>query len=140
VAATHDYLSWNRARWLALRHLTEENGVPPREIDGGFEFNGLYAYDPEYRRRPPKSFWWVQDDKYVLSFGPLPGYEVAERYPYESWLPLRTGTIFVLRRLDSRSFRERGDREWLSLRDPDLATGPSRRHVPLYGTGRRRYL
>ena len=101
VTGTHDYLSWNRARWAALRHLTVEEGVPPRAIDGGFEFNGLYAYNPAYQPRPGKSFWWVQDDQYILSFGPIPGYEVAERYPYRTWLPPGTGEILVLRKLDT---------------------------------------
>ena len=39
VAATHDYLAWNRTRWMATRTLIEA-GVLPRQIDGGYEFNG----------------------------------------------------------------------------------------------------
>jgi hypothetical protein len=42
VAATHDYLSWNRARWQALNDLMRYENVSPSEIDGGFEFNGWH--------------------------------------------------------------------------------------------------
>jgi hypothetical protein len=100
VAGTHDYLSWNRARWSALDDLTAR-GVSYREIDGGFEFNGWYGYDPSYRETPGKSGWWVYGDRYVLSFGPLPGFEVMARYRYRRWLPGRD-TILVLRRVDTQ--------------------------------------
>ncbi len=42
VAATHDYLAWNRARWRALDFLQSELKISPERIDGGFEFNGWY--------------------------------------------------------------------------------------------------
>jgi len=66
VAATHDYLAWNRARWMATRTLMEA-GVSPHQIDGGYEFNGWYLSDPNYQREPNKSYWWVDDDEYVIA-------------------------------------------------------------------------
>ncbi|HEX6386756.1 MAG TPA: hypothetical protein VF177_18975, partial [Anaerolineae bacterium] len=98
VGATHDYLLWNRARWNALHYLMED-GVSHHDIDGGFEFNGWYSYDPAYRHLPGKSWWWVHNDEYVLSFGPLEGYRAVERHSYQQWIPFRTGNIFVLRRI-----------------------------------------
>jgi hypothetical protein len=35
IAATHDYLSWNRVRWEALNNLMETTQTPPEKIYGG---------------------------------------------------------------------------------------------------------
>lgn len=85
VAATHDYMSLNRARWSLLDNLTSQ-GVPPDRIDGGFEFNGLYLYDPSYVVRPNVGFWWVHDDQYIVRFTPLPGYREMNRAEFGRWL------------------------------------------------------
>ena len=45
VAATHDYLAWNRVRWTALQQLINESKSPISHIQGGFEFYGWYRYD-----------------------------------------------------------------------------------------------
>ncbi len=100
IGATHDYLSWNRARWEALRYLMENQHISPRMIDGGFEFNGWYNYDPGYQSSPTKSWWWVIEDDYVVSFGILPGYQEIGYYPYDRWLPPGQGTIFLLHKVE----------------------------------------
>ena len=66
------------------------------EIDGGFEFNGLYMYDPVYHQKPDKSWWWVKGDKFVVTFGVIPGYSVIREYKYHQWLPLSNGSIMLL--------------------------------------------
>jgi hypothetical protein len=99
LAATHDYLSWNRSRWEALNYLTEKALVSYKDIDGGFEFNGWYNYTSTYREQSSKSWWWVKNDDYVVSFGPIRGFSEIKRYPYKRWLPLGEGNIFVLRKL-----------------------------------------
>ena len=45
VAATHDYLAWNRIRWNALQELIREAKIPFDRIQGGFEFYGWYRFD-----------------------------------------------------------------------------------------------
>ena len=68
VAATHDYLSWNRARWKALDHLINDERIPAERIDGGFEFNGWHSYRDGYedwKYEPEKSWYWVDRDDYV---------------------------------------------------------------------------
>jgi hypothetical protein len=97
VLGTRDYFSWNRARWAALADLTAD-GVQATMIDGGFEFNGLYLYDPAYQRADPKSWWWVAEDTYQLGFGAAPGYTILRRYPYQRWLPPRSEAILVLKK------------------------------------------
>ncbi len=99
LGASHDYLAWNRARWQALTDLIEKDHISYRDIDGGFEFNGWYAYDAKYRERPSKSWWWVESDQYMISFGQMPGYVEKKRYPFERWIPFEQGNIFVLERV-----------------------------------------
>ncbi len=98
VLGTRDYFAWNRLRWTALRQLMAEEKVTPADIDGGFEFNGLYLYDPAYKEDPAKSWYWVDRDSYVLSFAKLPGFTVRKRYLYSHWLPPYIGSIFVLKK------------------------------------------
>ena len=97
VAATHGYLAWNRVRWVALRELMED-GVTPAEIDGGFEFNGFYRYGaPSNPDKGP----WVEDDRYIVAHGPVPGYRALRSYPYRRWIAPPQGTIYLLVRQES---------------------------------------
>ena len=103
ISLTGEYLSWNRARWDAIRSLTVGEGVAPEKIDGGFEFNGYYLYDGSVMKLEEdpakKSWWWVQDDAYQLAFGPLEGYTVLKTFPCQSSLfPFSSEDIFVLKR------------------------------------------
>lgn len=106
VAATHDYLSWNRARWKALHYLTEEAQISYNNIDGGFEFNGWYEPDPAGRKKAEKSWNWLfrkfDYTDYVLSFQPIKGFREIARYPFKRWLPLGKGYIYILVRENSR--------------------------------------
>jgi hypothetical protein len=97
VAATHDYLAWNRARWDALRQLTEDDGIDARRIDGGMEFNARF-FIPGTSGGGGRSWWWVIDDEYMISMGPVPGYEEVRRHPYPRWLPPGDAAIAVLKR------------------------------------------
>jgi hypothetical protein len=97
TAATHDYLAWNRARWEATGDLLAES-ISPRQIDGGYEFNGWYLNDIDYKPKKGKSYWWVHGDEYKIASGPMKRHEEIERYPYTKWLPPGQGNIFVLRK------------------------------------------
>lgn len=97
VAGTHDYLSWNRARWQALNELTKT--LSPMDIDGGLEFNGWYGYDPRFRESQSKSpnITMVHGRSYGVALNEIPGYSVEKRYPFDRWLPPGQGEIFVLK-------------------------------------------
>lgn len=99
VAATHDYFSWNRARWQAGEELVLRGGISPLRIDGGLEFNGWYGYEPQYRNSGGIVFSsdMRHGNDYLLTMKELPGYATLARYKFESWLPLRTGEILFLR-------------------------------------------
>jgi 4-amino-4-deoxy-L-arabinose transferase-like glycosyltransferase len=99
VCSTKDYLEWNRVRWRALHDLMTSRSVKAENIDGGFEFNGWYLYTPMYREDPDKSWWWVQDDSYKISFGRIPGYRVVEEYTFVHWLAPYSGRIVVQERV-----------------------------------------
>ena len=105
IVATHDYLSWNKTRWIAIENLLNKK-IMASEIDGGFEFNGLYLYDPDYQRKPLKSWWWVHDDKYIITFSEVEGYTAVNKYKFTRWMPILKNNIYVLKRnLDSKDIK-----------------------------------
>lgn len=117
AAACQDQMAWNRARWQALTTL-ESSGVTPPQIDGGAEYNyysnpqlfknlKLYPtwYDLTHRGDPPRDQWrWWSVDKedYIVSFSPVPDYEVIDRRQYWSALGGKR-EILTLKRLPSSS-------------------------------------
>ena len=91
VAATHDYLSFNRARWTALERVMRDYAVGPESVDGGFEFNGWYSYDPAYVARPSRSWWWVTGDDFLVGTRLREGYTALRIDPVTRWLPWGRG-------------------------------------------------
>ena len=84
VLGTHDYLAWN-LRTLAgpATDPRESSGaVDFRSVDGGFENNGLRGDDGRYMPAPDTRWGGVHDEAYVVSFGPIAGYEPVKRYEY----------------------------------------------------------
>ncbi len=98
VTATHDYLSWNSARWAALDHLTKEKNITPNEINGGFEFNGWHRPAKERTYGAFKSWWWVDKENYLVTFGKMGGFKKIETYPYYRFLPPGRDSIFILKK------------------------------------------
>jgi hypothetical protein len=79
VLAMHDYMGWNRARWAAIADLEKAGVAGPANLDGGFEYNGLFSYSPSYKPSNEKSFWWVDKDDYQIAFGPIAGLKIVRR-------------------------------------------------------------
>jgi hypothetical protein len=87
IAATHDYLSWQRARYQAVSDLLTA-GIKIDEIDCGFECNAWYNWS-SYQFSPERtdmSWYWVTDDRWALSFTELKGYRLIAIYPFQSWM------------------------------------------------------
>jgi hypothetical protein len=102
ICGTHDYLGWNNARWTAVNDLMANEQVKPDEIDGGFEFNALYFFNPNPDvLKTDKSWWWVQNDTYMISFGPVPGYSALKEYSYTRWLPPGQGAVIASKKTES---------------------------------------
>ena len=98
ITGTRDYLSWNRARWQALNNLIEKESISPNEIDGGFEFNGWYLYNSNEPITAQKNIWGGNNTRYMITMGPVRGFEFYREYTYDKWLPPGQASIYVLRR------------------------------------------
>jgi hypothetical protein len=98
IGVTRDYLAWNRVRWEALQALTRPGFIGAEDVDGGFEFNCLHLFDPDYRPDPERSPWCVHRDTYQIGFGTVPGYTVVKEYTYHHWLPPHIQKVVVLRK------------------------------------------
>lgn len=99
VTTTHDFMAASRARWQLLDQATQRDGIDPRRIDGGYEFNGPRLYSPNYVASRSRSWWWVADDEYVVAAGPLPGHVEVDRRRFDRWFLGECGQILLLRRL-----------------------------------------
>jgi len=96
--ATRDYFAWNRARWDAIR-TAERLGANEDTIDGGYEYNALRRFERRVPRVPPgKSWWFVADDRYVVAFTAVPGYDVVETWKVRTLLPRTPKEVKLLRR------------------------------------------
>jgi hypothetical protein len=98
VLGTHDYFAWNRVRWQALRDL-QSAGLPPGEIDGGFEFNAWHQSGP---KRPMggsgRSWYFVGEATYVIDFQHYSAcYERLESRPVRSYFSGKD-SLLILRR------------------------------------------
>jgi hypothetical protein len=112
VAATHDYLAWNRVRWEALDRLITESHVTHADIHGGFEFNGwffaqrLEDCDPDHQRGSSEDASWTDftcllrrdTARYLVSPHRREGFTTEKQYTFPRWLPPRKQTLYVLRR------------------------------------------
>ena len=85
LIATRDYLSWNSAKASAFHWLIDHD-ISITQMDAGYEYNGFYNYHHPRTEKEGKSYWWVNDDQYIISFGPVPGYSVLQEFPYRRWL------------------------------------------------------
>jgi hypothetical protein len=98
MLATHDYLAWNRARAQAFEWL-KRNDIRMQRVDAGYEYNGWHHYHPARKGQPGKSWWWVDDDEWMIAFGPRPGYVMQAGFTYQRWLRGgRPDRVWVLRR------------------------------------------
>ena len=112
VASAHDYLAWNRSRWEAGRSLIADKGIPPTEIDGGFEFNSYFYWrdrrsgtnpiaeilrdtDLDLAHSGPKS---EHPTRLIISLSELSGFDPVYRVSVDHWLPLSPSEVLILKR------------------------------------------
>ena len=105
LASLQDYMAWNRARWEAIAYLRAELGAKDSQIDGGYEFNGMYTSEEFLIRSDAEDIgnqgekgWWVIHDRYKVAMTPQSRYEIVRRFPYYSWLGFETRDVFALAR------------------------------------------
>ena len=95
IFSMQEYFAWNRARWTAYWEL-RNGGAGVKEIDGGAEPYLFYelsqARDIHERRRMG---FGSGPRKYVLAFGPLPGYRVIGQKAFKGWLGWHRGAVLI---------------------------------------------
>lgn len=97
LAATSEYLAWNRARWQAYSWL-RAGGVTLQQMDGGYEINSMLALRAG-RKDLGKPGVGVVDDRFILTFNrEVPGYEPLRSFAYERWFGLSEGAVWAQRR------------------------------------------
>jgi hypothetical protein len=100
TAATHDYFAWNRARWAAIAEGVRR-GATAETLDGGFEYNGFYRFEAKPQvAMPGKSWWWVKDDEYCVTFEPRAGYALLRAWSVRAWMPTTPRNVLLLKRVD----------------------------------------
>jgi hypothetical protein len=97
VAATHDYMEWNRVRWEMGRSLLDR-GVDPLSIVGGFEFNAWNNYDTFTARGNVANihYWWYDKRDYIISMTPQEEYQILQSRKYFSWVHRRPIALYLL--------------------------------------------
>jgi hypothetical protein len=82
VCLVHDFMELKRTQKQAFDYLVQEKSENPCHMDGGFEFNGYHCYDPNFRAVKGFSWWWVHKEDYVITLGPLSGYQTVRTFPF----------------------------------------------------------
>jgi hypothetical protein len=101
VAATHDYLAWNRQRWMAARSLMTTGVAAADNIDGGYAFNGYYAWRDVPRGTALHERDWKQAKqaaRHMIAFSSQRGYREVGQLLVDRWLPLCPDRIVILER------------------------------------------
>jgi hypothetical protein len=96
VGLMHDWLAWNSARWALGHRAVNQRGIDPRDIEGGFEWNGWHAPVPRLpdtsSQQPGLVLKFTQDyfphvtGRYALSFSEMPRTIVVDSESYREWL------------------------------------------------------
>ncbi|MCP4575695.1 MAG: hypothetical protein GY846_05375 [Deltaproteobacteria bacterium] len=96
ITGTHDFVAVRRAAHKAHQFILSDLKVDPCKVDGGFEFNGYHCRFRVKEKKPGLSWWWVEDEDYLVSLNILPGYGIIRSYPIKRWLGA-DGEVYVLK-------------------------------------------
>jgi hypothetical protein len=99
LLGVNEFFTYNRTKWEAL-HALHAEGISPKEIDGGNEYNTWYNYENDDLHSEVGKEWWCvyRDDYMVTVDSELPGYEIYKSYPYSSWLGLKKRNLYILKK------------------------------------------
>ncbi len=94
-----DFMSWQRARWTALTYLTEDLQIAKTQIDGGFEFNAWFQVAnmaPPSKNKSDPSWWWVDQDNYLIASGDFFGYHKFKAFGCDPWISSNADSVYIL--------------------------------------------
>lgn len=96
LATLSDFMNMKRSLAEAHNYLVNELHVDPCKMDGGFEFNGYRCYRKDFVPKEGLSWWWVDREDFLITLGPLSGYEVVRLFPFKRHVG-DDGAIHVLK-------------------------------------------
>jgi hypothetical protein len=94
----HDFMEMKRSLKKSHDYALQELRVNPCSIDGGFEFNGYHCYQDDFQPHQGLSWWWVSREDYLITLGPLPGYRVIRKFPFQRYCN-PPGAVYVMQPL-----------------------------------------
>ncbi len=127
IGATHDYLSWNRARWEAVDYSHKTLQLKPTQINGGFEYKKWFGIN--FNRHP--GFFGLENwddprEQYFISHSELCFFKPIEKFSYTRYFPPKKENIFLLKKENlSQTDTIICDAELLSKDDKYLLTNQS---------------
>ena len=97
IGATHDYLSWNRARWEATSYAHQDLQLKPSQINGGFEYKKWFGIN----FNPPPGYqglenWGDYRDQYIISHSEQCLFNTVKKIPYTRYFPPKRDAMFLL--------------------------------------------
>jgi 4-amino-4-deoxy-L-arabinose transferase-like glycosyltransferase len=103
LGLTHDWLSWNAARW-ALGRRALDRGIAATEIEGGVEWDGWFSVAGARKNTAPHGlvlpfnarFFADVDVPYALAFSQPAGTIRLDAEPYRLWLPPGQGEFLLV--------------------------------------------
>ena len=100
VICTSDYFEYNRVKWKALNHLSNELNIKTENIDGGMEFNAWFNYENDlFTSNVNKEWWCVKNDNYLITIDKKKtDYKIFKTYPYSNWMGFKKRKLFVLKK------------------------------------------
>lgn len=106
ISQTQFYLNWNKARWDMATRVLNETKLEPHQIDGGYEWDGWHAYWSAHasglKNGAWTAQWWIRNlfvnntEDYIVSFSPIPPYDVVETRKVNGWNP--NNTLYLLKK------------------------------------------
>jgi hypothetical protein len=99
IGATHDYLSWNRARWEAANYAHQKLQLKPTQINGGFEYKKWFGIN--FNR--PIGYQGMEDwndprEQYIISHSEQCLFETIESFTFNRYFPPKRDTIYLLKK------------------------------------------
>jgi hypothetical protein len=125
IWGVHDFMSMKRSLARAHDFVVKDLAIPPCSGDGGFEFNGYHCYEKGFSPIPGLSWWWVKQEAFLITLGPLPGYEVSRTFPFSRMFG-PPGAVHVL--IPRRASDPEGTKG--SSRSPGQSPSPVGNHAP----------
>ncbi len=99
IIGVNEYFEFNKTRWKAINYLTNNLNISPKKIDGGFEFNAWFCSNStKYNAQHSGRWWWIEDDKYIISPKNRKGYSEFKIYKMNSIVMLPFDELKILKR------------------------------------------